>query len=103
HAENLTCQQAIWTMGIEMCGIAGYIDWRRPPEEATMLAMEKVLAHRGPDEGKVWLDGPCGLVHRRLRIIDLSPAAAQPMCNEDGQIRVVFNGEIYNHHLLRDE
>src|SRR5262249_8741968 len=50
-----------------------------------------------------WLDGPCGLVHRRLRIIDLSPAAAQPMCNEDRQIWVVFNGEIYNFRALREE
>ncbi len=86
-----------------MCGIAGYVDLERHPGRETLLAMETAMAHRGPDEGKVWLDGPCGLVHRRLRIIDLSPAAAQPMCNEDGQIWIVFNGEIYNFHALRDE
>src|SRR5258707_3432101 len=86
-----------------MCGIAGYVDLERHPARETLLAMEAALAHRGPDEGKVWLEGPCGLVHRRLRIIDLSPAAAQPMCNEDGQIWIVFNGEIYNFRALRNE
>lgn len=86
-----------------MCGIAGYVDWRRPAEEKTLLAMERALTHRGPDEGKVWREGPCGLVHRRLRIIDLSPAASQPMANEDGQLLVVFNGEIYNFRPLREE
>src|SRR5437868_420510 len=86
-----------------MCGIAGYVDLKRSPDEEMLLSIEQALAHRGPDEGKVWRDGPCGLVHRRLRIIDLSAAAAQPMSNEDGQIWVVFNGEIYNFHPLRDE
>jgi len=83
--------------------IAGYIDLKRPPEHDVLKAMEQALAHRGPDEGKIWRDGPCGLAHRRLRIIDLSAAAAQPMSNEDGQIWVVFNGEIYNFHPLREE
>src|SRR5437762_2618198 len=86
-----------------MCGIAGFVDLQRAPEEKTLLAFEKALIHRGPDEGRIWRNGPCGLVHRRLRIIDLSPAAAQPMCNEDGQIWVIFNGKIYNFHALRDE
>src|SRR5437773_7912866 len=84
-----------------MCGIAGYIDFRNLPEEATLRSMERVLTHRGPDEGKIWKDGPCRLVHRRLRIIDLSPAAAQPMSNEDEHLWAVFNGEIYNYRPLR--
>ncbi len=86
-----------------MCGIAGYIDFRNAPEEATLLSMERVLTHRGPDEGRIWREGPCGLVHRRLRIIDLSPAAAQPMTNEDERLWTVFNGEIYNYRPLREE
>lgn len=86
-----------------MCGIAGYVDYRNAPEEVTLRSMERVLTHRGPDEGRIWKEGPCGLVHRRLRIIDLSPAAAQPMANEDEQLWTVFNGEIYNHRALREE
>jgi asparagine synthase (glutamine-hydrolysing) len=86
-----------------MCGIAGYIDFRNPPDEATLRSMERVLTHRGPDEGRIWRAGPCGLVHRRLRIIDLSPAAAQPMTNEDERLWTVFNGEIYNYRPLREE
>src|SRR5882672_9101557 len=86
-----------------MCGIAGLVDFKCAPEQPALRAMEQALIHRGPDEGAVWASGPVGLVHRRLRIIDLSPAATQPMQNEDGQIRVVFNGEIYNFHELRDK
>ena len=86
-----------------MCGIAGLVDFKVAPEPATLRAMELALMHRGPDEGGVWSAGPVGLVHRRLRIIDLSPAGAQPMQNEDGRVRVAFNGEIYNHHALRKE
>lgn len=86
-----------------MCGIAGYVDFERAPDENVLRAMEHAVAHRGPDEGRFWQRGPCGLVHRRLKIIDLSPAAAQPMSNEDARLWVVFNGEIYNFHPLRDE
>jgi asparagine synthase (glutamine-hydrolysing) len=86
-----------------MCGIAGIVDFQRAPSETVLRAMEHCLQHRGPDEGGVWLAGPAGLVHRRLRIIDLSPLAAQPMSNEDGRVRLIFNGEIYNHHALRQE
>lgn len=86
-----------------MCGIAGYVDFQNAPDDATLRAMERALAHRGPDEGNIHREGPCGLVHRRLRIIDLSPAAAQPMASEDGRLWTVFNGEIYNYRALRDE
>jgi asparagine synthase (glutamine-hydrolysing) len=65
--------------------------------------MEKTLSHRGPDEGSVWLDEYCGFAHRRLRVIDLSPLAAQPMSNETEQLRVIFNGEIYNFPELREQ
>ena len=54
------------------------------------------IAHRGPDGQGLIVDGPVGFAHRRLAIVDVMPAA-QPMCNEDGSIWIVFNGEIYNH------
>jgi len=67
--------------------------------------MRDVMAHRGPDGAGLWIseDGAVALGHRRLSIIDLSESAGQPMTNEDGTVRVVFNGEIYNHMELRPE
>ena len=65
--------------------------------------MGKVIEHRGPDQGAVFQDGPIGLVARRLRIIDLSPAGSQPIPNEDGTIQLVYNGEMFNHEGLRQE
>src|SRR5690242_17487993 len=84
-----------------MCGLAGYVSWTSPPDEQVLRAMEKSLHHRGPDEGNVWFDQHCGFAHRRLRVIDLSPVAAQPMSNETGKLKIVFNGEIYNFPELR--
>jgi asparagine synthase (glutamine-hydrolysing) len=86
-----------------MCGIAGYVSWEKVPDAAILREMEKTLAHRGPDEGNIWCNEICGFAHRRLRIIDLSPLAAQPMSNETGDLRVVYNGEIYNFLELRKE
>jgi asparagine synthase (glutamine-hydrolysing) len=86
-----------------MCGIAGYVSWDSPPSAAVLRTMEKTLIHRGPDEGNIWCNQICGFAHRRLRIIDLSPAAAQPMSNETDELRVVLNGEIYNFPELRKE
>ncbi len=63
--------------------------------------MSGTLAHRGPDGEGMHLDGPVGLGHRRLSIIDLSEAASEPMTNEDGSLWLVFNGEIYNFPELR--
>ncbi|MEW5705273.1 MAG: asparagine synthase (glutamine-hydrolyzing) [Actinomycetota bacterium] len=67
--------------------------------------MRDTMVHRGPDGAGVWVseDGRIGLGHRRLSIIDLSDAAAQPMSNEDGTLWVSFNGEIYNHADIRTE
>src|SRR3989442_10164954 len=59
------------------------------------------LHHRGPDSHGMWSRPDVTLLHTRLSIIDLSPAGAQPMANEDGNIWTVFNGEIYNHRELR--
>jgi asparagine synthase (glutamine-hydrolysing) len=88
-----------------VCGIAGAINWG---DRETVLAMTEALAHRGPDDQGLWegrtSDGVwVGLGHRRLSIIDLSPAGHQPMSNEDGRFWVVFNGEIYNFQELRKE
>ena len=89
-----------------MCGITGILGHdRRPLDPDVLAAMRDAMAHRGPDDSGLWLssDGRCGLGHRRLAIVDLSPDAAQPMGNEDGSLQVVFNGEIYNHLDLRRE
>lgn len=67
--------------------------------------MTDALVHRGPDDAGIWLDDAAGVAlgHRRLSIVDLSPAGHQPMPSEDGRQVLVFNGEIYNHHHLRSE
>jgi asparagine synthase (glutamine-hydrolysing) len=86
-----------------MCGIAGLIwqDPSRPGDARAARAMARALAHRGPDGEGVEVLGPAALAHRRLSIIDLSPAGAQPMANEDRTVWVVFNGEIYGFESLR--
>ncbi len=87
-----------------MCGICGEMTFDGAPVRAeTIVAMRDRLVHRGPDDQGVFLSpaARAGLGFRRLRIIDLSPAANQPMANEDGSVRVVFNGEIYNFKDLR--
>lgn len=66
-----------------------------------MGAMLDVQKHRGPDDHGMWLDEHACLGHRRLSIIDLSPAGHQPMANEDGTVWIVFNGEIYNYAEVR--
>ncbi len=87
-----------------MCGIFGYVGTEPLPPHA-LDAVSRALAHRGPDSEGRFSDGngDVALLHRRLKIIDLSDAAAQPMTNEDGSVVVVFNGEIYNHQRLRRE
>lgn len=86
-----------------MCGIAGRInfDSSHRVDPGQLLAMARALSHRGPDDEGVYVDGNVGLSHRRLSIIDLSPQGRNPMCNEDGTIWIVFNGEIYNFRDLR--
>src|SRR3954447_636232 len=88
-----------------MCGICGERRFdRRLPEEATLAAMRERLEHRGPDSiGEYLSPAGAALGFRRLRIIDLTSDAHQPMTNEDGTVRVVFNGEIYNFRELRDQ
>ena len=90
-----------------MCGIAAIFNYRTG-EPVNRPEMGRVLAHmqrRGPDGSGEWygLHDTVGLGHRRLSIIDLSAAGAQPMASADGKVRVTFNGEIYNYRELRAE
>ena len=79
-----------------MCGIAGFVNGGGVAADRDVLArMTATLAHRGPDGDGFYVDGPVGLGHRRLSIIDLA-GGAQPMANEDGSVWVTYNGELYN-------
>jgi asparagine synthase (glutamine-hydrolysing) len=87
-----------------MCGIVGELrldDAAVDPER--LKAARDLLTHRGPDDAGLYTNGPIGLGHRRLSIIDLSPAGRMPMSNETGDVWSVFNGEIYNFAVLRSE
>ncbi len=87
-----------------MCGLNGIFSFGGPPVDRRDIdAMRDRMVHRGPDRAGTWIspDARIGLGHRRLSIVDLSPAADQPMPNEDDSVQVVFNGEIYNHAELR--
>ncbi|NUR44852.1 MAG: asparagine synthase (glutamine-hydrolyzing) [Sphingomonas sp.] len=87
-----------------MCGIAGLISAGRV-DRAVLDRMTNAVAHRGPDDVGSWIDDDAriGLGHRRLAIVDLSPAGHQPMLSGDGRFVLTFNGEIYNHADLRAE
>lgn len=87
-----------------MCGIAGL--WKPGRASAAeAVSMASMLSHRGPDDSGAWVDESAGIAlsHRRLSIIDLSPAGHQPMASPCGRFTVTFNGEIYNHRELRLE
>ena len=89
-----------------MCGIAGafaYGDAAPCVDRAELEATTERMRPRGPDGGGIWIspDGRVGLGARRLAIIDLSPEGSQPMTDVEGELRIVFNGEIYNHRELR--
>jgi asparagine synthase (glutamine-hydrolysing) len=91
-----------------MCGIVGALVLKNSSftiTEQYITRMRDTMIHRGPDGAGVWIsfDNRIALGHRRLSIIDLSEAAGQPMCNEDGSVWIVFNGEIYNHAEIRPE
>ncbi|MEM7257440.1 MAG: asparagine synthase (glutamine-hydrolyzing), partial [Pseudomonadota bacterium] len=81
-----------------MCGVAGYVTYRHPvPDAADLLSrMGEAIYHRGPDAGDHYHEQHVGLCHRRLSIIDLSEAGAQPMHSASDRYVVVYNGEIYN-------
>lgn len=85
-----------------MCGIAGIVAFQAKAEidVARLKRMRDVLAHRGPDEEGMYVRGRVGLAHRRLSIIDLQ-SGQQPMCSEDRNVWITYNGEIYNYKELR--
>ncbi len=87
-----------------MCGIAGLLATgaARPPAEHELTAMVHAIRHRGPDGLSTFLDGPVGLAHARLSIIDLE-SGWQPIHNEDRTVSVIANGEIFNYLELRQE
>jgi asparagine synthase (glutamine-hydrolysing) len=90
-----------------MCGICGIVAFNDQfaADRETVARMRDTLAHRGPDDAGAIV--PAGervaLGHRRLAIVDLSPAGHQPMSNEDGSVWITYNGEVYNHDALRAE
>ena len=86
-----------------MCGICGEIGTNGPADVGAVARMNGTMEDRGPDGGGVWAQGPVALGHRRLRIIDLSECAAQPMTDPTLGLTVVFNGCIYNYPALREE
>lgn len=89
-----------------MCGIAGFLDAEaNGPDRmrARIQPMTDSLRLRGPDSDGIWLENPVALGHRRLSILDLSPAGAQPMVSACQRFVIAFNGEIYNHLDLRQD
>jgi asparagine synthase (glutamine-hydrolysing) len=92
-----------------MCGFVGFLGstpfQARGEHQALLKRMSDAIIHRGPDDAGAWSDGEHGIAlgHRRLSIVDLSPAGHQPMASSGGWYVILFNGEIYNHALLRKE
>jgi asparagine synthase (glutamine-hydrolysing) len=88
-----------------MCGIVGIASVDRSIESSTATEMRDTLYHRGPDDGGIWhsADRRVCLAQRRLAIVDLSPAGHQPMSDREEHLWITFNGEIYNHHQLRQD
>jgi asparagine synthase (glutamine-hydrolysing) len=87
-----------------MCGITGFFNTNgTPARQDTLEAMTRVIQHRGPDSGGIWMHEAMALGHRRLAIVDLSPAGHQPMVTPDGRYVISYNGEIYNYaEIYRD-
>ncbi|MBN2059372.1 MAG: asparagine synthase (glutamine-hydrolyzing) [Deltaproteobacteria bacterium] len=87
-----------------MCGICGKLDFTSDSiSEELLRSMTRTFPYRGPDDEGIYCKPPVGLGHRRLSIIDLSPAGHQPMSNEDGNVWFIFNGEIYDFEIIRQE
>ncbi len=89
-----------------MCGVVGFLGAEASVSIAdTVRRMAARISHRGPDDDGVWADPEAGIAlgHRRLAVVDLSPAGHQPMASQDGRYIIVFNGEIYNHAKLRSD
>ena len=88
-----------------MCGIVGIVSRKAVSNDGWLAAARDQMCHRGPDDAGYWWSDDCqvGLAHRRLAIIDVSPAGHQPMHGADDATHIVFNGEIYNFRELRSE
>jgi asparagine synthase (glutamine-hydrolysing) len=88
-----------------MCGIAGIYNFRsgKPVAPSALRTMGACLAHRGPDDEGYYEEGALGLAHKRLTILDTSRRGRQPMFSGDGQLALIFNGEVYNFLELRAE
>lgn len=90
-----------------MCGIAGIFAFSTSAhvDSDELVRLNDAMPHRGPDGSGIWLseDRKVGLSHRRLAIVDLTDDARQPMTDAEGSIQLTFNGEIYNHAILRKE
>ena len=92
-----------------MCGLAGFVEARGGGQQQELEALASQMAdamqHRGPDDKGVWADPEAGIAlgHRRLSILDLSPAGHQPMFSPSGRFVIVYNGEIYNCEQLRHD
>ncbi|MEK6754572.1 MAG: asparagine synthase (glutamine-hydrolyzing), partial [Bacteroidota bacterium] len=88
-----------------MCGIFNYGNSAQTFDEALLIRMSDTITHRGPDDSGTFISPSkrVGFGFRRLSIVDLSPAGHQPMFSQDGSVAIVFNGEIYNHEILRKE
>ncbi|MBV9942669.1 MAG: asparagine synthase (glutamine-hydrolyzing) [Solirubrobacterales bacterium] len=86
-----------------MCGIGGCVLGQGgQPDRDRLVAMRDAMSHRGPDDSGIEVVGNVGLVHTRLSIVDLSPRGHQPMRHPDGEWWLAYNGEIYNHGVLRE-
>jgi asparagine synthase (glutamine-hydrolysing) len=85
-----------------MCGIAGIVDFSAGIERQYLASMVASLGRRGPDASGVFVDGPCGLAHTRLSVID-PHGSPQPMTAPDLAVTIIYNGELYNYRELRSE
>ena len=87
-----------------MCGILGVINFdQRPVDGERLKKAARMMRHRGPDDEGSWTDGPVGLAHQRLAILDLSALGRQPMFNRNGSAGIIYNGECYNFQDLRKD
>ena len=86
-----------------MCGIAGIVNFKENQvSEDRLRSASDLMRQRGPDYEGIWVENNCGLAHRRLSIIDLSPLGNQPMISADRRYVIAFNGEIYNFIELKN-
>jgi len=86
-----------------MCGITGELNFKKAVVAENISKMVSAIAHRGPDDEGIFCNQEIGLGHRRLAIIDLSPAGHQPMWTSDKSLCIVFSGEVYNYREIRPE